>query len=251
VRATASCKFPLLLGATDMAVPAIARRPNHGFTLIEVLVAMLVMSIMALLSWQGIDGMVRANEHNRQRADELAAVHNGLQQWKADLDQMVDSKLSPAPLPAFATSAAKSIDFDGRVLRITRLVSADEVRVVAWGTRGSDGSLASGRKLLRWVSEPVRTRAQWQAAWDQAGRWGQNPSDADRAREVGVLNIEEWQIFYYRNDSWSNPLSESGSESPSSANPDGVRMVLRLATGQLPGGRLTLDWVQPTRGGKA
>ncbi len=234
-----------------MTIPTVARRLPYGFTLVEVLVALLVMSIMAVLSWQGIDGMVRANEHNRQRADELAAVQNGLQQWKADLDQMVDSKLSPVAAQTSATSAAKAIDFDGRVLRITRLVSTDEVRVVAWGTRAADSSSTSSRKLLRWVSEPVRTRAQWQAAWDQAGRWGQNPSDADRAREVSVLNVDEWQIFYYRNDSWSNPLSESGPDASSAINPDGVRMILRLAAGQLPGGRLTLDWVQPTRGGKA
>jgi hypothetical protein len=46
-------------------------------------------------------------------------------------------------------------------------------------------------------------------------------------------------------------LSESGSATQASTNPDGVRLILQLAPGQQPGGRLSLDWVQPTRGGKS
>ena len=224
---------------------------EQGFTLVEVLVALLVMSIMAVLSWQGIDGMARANELNRQRADELAAVQTGLQQWKTDLDQMIEPRLAPAAPTALSTSAAKAIEFDGRVLRVTRMMGVDEVRVVAWGSRRVELATGSSRQLLRWVSEPVRTRSQWQAAWDQAGRWGQNPAAEDRVREVGVLAIDEWQIFYFRNDSWSNPLSDSGAAAASTTHPDGVRMILRLAPGQLPGGQISIDWVQPTRGGKA
>ncbi|NJM43956.1 MAG: hypothetical protein HC858_08220, partial [Brachymonas sp.] len=126
----------------------------------------------------------------------------------------------------------------------------DELRVIAWGSRLMDTAQGSQRRLLRWTSEPIRTRGQWQAAWDQAGRWGQNPSQADRVAEVGVLSIEEWQIFYYRNDAWSNPLSSDGATVASqNANPDGVRLVLKLASGQAPGGSLSVDWVQPTRGG--
>ena len=34
-------------------------RPVHGFTLIEVLVAIGVMALVALLSWRGLDGMAR------------------------------------------------------------------------------------------------------------------------------------------------------------------------------------------------
>jgi general secretion pathway protein J len=103
---------------------------------------------------------------------------------------------------------------------------------------------------MRWVSEPVRTRSEWQAAWDQAARWGQNPSDTERSRETAVLSIDEWQIFYYRNDAWSNPLSADGTATQISTNPDGVRLILQLAPGQIPGGKLSMDWVQPTRGGK-
>lgn len=224
-----------------------------GFTLVEVLVALVVMSLMALLSWQGIDGMAKASAQHRARSDDVAAIQTALLQWRTDLDHMIDaSQTPPAALAGAASaSAAKAVEFDSRVLRITRRFDGDELRVIAWGSRRVETATGSSRRFLRWVSDPIRTRGQWQAAWDQAARWGQNPSEADRAKETGVLNIDEWQIFYYRNDSWSNPLSETGSALQGSTNPDGVRLILQLAPGQQPGGKLSLDWVQPTRGGKS
>ena len=224
-----------------------------GFTLIEVMVALVVMSIMAVLTWQGIDGMARASAQHRARSDDVAAVQTALLQWRTDLDHMIDASQTPPLAQATAAgsaSAAKSIEFDSRILRITRRFEADEIRVVAWGggaaqTSTSTATGNSTRRLLRWVSEPVRTRAQWQAAWDQAARWGQNAGDADRAQEAALMGIDDWQIFYYRNNSWSNPLSQAGSATQSTVNPDGVRLVVQLSPGQQPGGKLTLDWAQP------
>ena len=37
----------------------------RGFTLIELLVAISVMALIAILSWRGIDGMVRTQEATR------------------------------------------------------------------------------------------------------------------------------------------------------------------------------------------
>lgn len=229
-------------------------RSARGFTLIEVLIALVIMSLMAVLTWQGVDGMARATKQHRERADEVAAIQTALAQWRTDLDHMIDaSQTPPAALGGAggSTSTARAIDFDSRVIRITRRFSGDELRVVAWGSRNVDTAQGLQRRFMRWTSEPVRTRGQWQAAWDQAGRWGQNPSSADRAAEVQVLSIEEFQVFYYRNDAWSNPLSSEGvaTAAQASASPDGVRLVLKLAPAQTPGGNLSLDWVQPTRGG--
>lgn len=228
-----------------------ARRRNRakrGFTLIELLVAIGVMSLLAILSWRGLDGMVRAQETTRQRSDGLLVLQAALGQWGTDLDAL---------MPVANTTP---LDWDGQVLRMTRRSSAvpDEgALVVAW-TRRDDGS--SGQ-WMRWQSPPVRTRDEWQQAWDQAAQWARTPGDADRRMEVTLLPLTSWQIFYYRGGAWSNPLSSAGTTTAapatnlgtaaptSSAIPEGVRLQITLPPGQALAGQLTRDWVNPVLGG--
>ena len=237
-----------------------ARRPAlhfpRGFTLIELLVALALMALMALMSWRGIDGMLRTQEQTRTRADALLVLQTALGQWGADLDAML---ALPNTVP---------IDWDGQVLRITRRSSApsDEgALVVAWTRRGT----ASGAQWLRWQSPPLRTRAAWQQAWQQAAQWARNPSSADQQREVALLPIDGWQIFYFRGNAWSNPLSSSGATTPVNASPgaaglpllgttgtagnaampDGVRLLLTPSPGQALAGQITRDWASPLLGG--
>jgi general secretion pathway protein J len=222
------------------------RRHQTGFTLIELLIAIFIMSLLALLSWRGIDSMSRAQDANREHADHIATLQTALAQWQTDLDQM---------LPTAQTSA---IDYNGRLLRITRRYGDNELRVVGWTQRDVDGKT----RWLRWQSKPLGSRAELAAAWLQALQWSQNPGDQERSQEVSIAAIDDWQIFFYRNDSWTNPLS-SGVAATAPANPgapvapgavvalapDGVRLVLKLAQGQALTGTLTRDWVQPIMGG--
>ena len=223
-------------------------RASRGFTLIELLVAIAVMALIAILSWRGLDGMVRAQETTRQRADELLVLQAALGQWGADLDAL---------MPLAGTTP---LDWDGQVLRITRRSSAvpDEgALVVAWTRRSADG--AGGGQWLRWQSPPVRTRDQWQQAWQQAQQWASTPGDADRRMQVTLLPLESWQIFYYRGGAWSNPLSSTGAPEgiaaagvptgAASAVPEGVRLQITLPPGQVLAGQLTRDWVSPLVGG--
>lgn len=215
--------------------PAVAR----GFTLIELLVAISVMALMALLSWRGLDGISRTQLQLQQRGDQVQALQATLGQWGADLDALAEQ---PNQL---------SLDWDGRALRILRRSSAgmdDGLRVVAWARRSIDGA----GQWLRWQSPALRSRSDLELAWQQAQRWAQNPSDEDRLREVRTVALDAWQIFYYRGNSWSNPLSSAGSSAGAGVNgqtPDGVRLVLKLTPGQALSGTLTRDWVRPVLGG--
>lgn len=238
---------------------AASLRPTRGFTLIELLVALSVMALMALLSWRGIDGMVRVQGDMRERMDAVVSLQTGLNQWQTDLDAVVE------------TAQVSGIDYDGRVLRLTRRDSAladRPLRVVGWARRVIEGQHGGRGSWARWQSPPLRSRAELQDAWARAQLWAQNPSDAEKQREVAVVGLDQWQIFYYRNDAWSNPLSAAGdastaasasagtspavSAAPGSALaplPDGIRLVLTLSPGQPLTNVLTKDWIRPVLGG--
>lgn len=222
-----------------------------GFTLIELLVAVAVMALLAMLSWRGLDGMTRVQSQTQAKTDGVLALQAGLAQWQTDLDAL-------AQLPHVPVVSA--LDYDGQVLRLTRRYvdqgmttqpsgsnNSESIRVVAWSQRDMDGK----SQWLRWQSAPLRTRAELLAAWLQAAQWAQNPGDADKKREVTIAAIDKWQIYYYRNDAWSNAMSsaDAAAGSTQTALPDGVRLVLTLSTGQALTGNITRDWVSPTLGG--
>lgn len=223
-----------------------AARRQRGFTLVELLVALFALALLAVLSWRGLDGMTRAQSATETRADEVLTLQVALAQWNADLDALLQ-------LPQFT-----AIDWNGRVLRLTRRSTAsvtDGVVVVGWTRRSVNGV----GMWLRWQSPPLTTRGQVEEAWLKADTWSQNPGDEERRREVAIAPLEEWQIFYFRGDAWTNPLSSDavsgGVATPSPAArgtgaiPDGVRIVLNLPAGQAINGRLTRDWARPTLGG--
>lgn len=246
------------------------QRSHAGFTLVELLVAISIMALMALMSWRGLDGMARTQTALKERADQVAALQTGLLQWQADLDAIQQ------------TPRTVALDWNGRALRITRRGTqgpGDGLRVVAWSRRAeADGA----NWWLRWESPPVTTRGEWRQAWAEADTWAQNPGIDARRREVAIAPMLDWQIVYYRNNTWTNPLSsDAGAALASRANtgilvsglpaplagstagavaaalavvavptlPDGVRLVLTLPAGRAVAGTLVRDWVNPAVGG--
>jgi general secretion pathway protein J len=213
--------------------------PEGGFTLIELLVAISIMAVMTVMAWRGLDGMQSATQQTRVHSDAVLTLEAGLGQWGADLDAMV--------APGASTHAPVAMEWDGRALRLTRRNAAEPdagLVVVAW-TRGNREGTA---QWLRWQSAPVRLHQEWQAAWDGAAQWAQSPSDSARQREIAIVALEQWQIYYYRGGAWSNPLSSSGDAATPGARtalPDGVRLVLGVAAPHPLAGSLTRDWASP------
>ncbi|WP_092952585.1 PulJ/GspJ family protein [Paracidovorax konjaci] len=233
-------------GPLWLHAPPAARRAA-GFTLVELLVAIAIMSLLALMSWRGLDGMVRAQEQTRARADELLVLQAALSQWTADLDALQ------------AIDQTEPIDWDGQVLRLTRRGTAtpDEgAFVVAWARRAVNGT----DQWLRWQSPPLRTRGEWTIAWQRAALWARSGGAGSAGTERGetvLLPLEGWTLFYYRDGAWYNGLSSSATASaaqgigPTAPTniPDGVRLQIVLPPGRALAGTITRDWVNPTNGG--
>ncbi len=274
--------FPAPQGTTQRRADAHKRR-MRGFTLIELLVALVLMAVMAALSWRGLDAMQRHQGSLALHSQEVLSLQNGLAQWTADLEAL---ETQPGQ---------NSMDWDGRALRLLRRGSqsaGEGLVVVAW----AQGQRAQGNVWLRWSSPPLTNRSQMLAAWNQAALWAQNPGDAERVREVIIAPMGSWQIVYFRGGAWSNPLSSgdqvkvtpdapalaasgavgevaadtgkgllgglvgavSGAINPPSqaqtktkteALPDGVRLVLTLPEGAAVSGTITRDWSRSGLGG--
>lgn len=212
---------------------------SRGFTLIEVLVALVLVSLLSLMAWRALEGMGRAGEITSANEQSLQRVQIALAQWTTDLDAVAD------------TGLVQPLDFDGQRLRLTRHSSEPNagIVVVAWLLRTTE----QGRVWQRWASPPVTTRIALQAAWVAAERWSRTPLSEDTARAVTLMPASSWQLFYYRGEAWSNPQSSvGGSGADAFAKlPDGVQLILDVPAGASDGalaGKLTRYWIAPRQG---
>lgn len=206
-------------------------RRTLGFTLIEVLVALGLMALLGLMSWRGLDTLLRTRETTQSRIDSVAMAQVSLGQWRADLN---------AQLALPGAVGDNSLDWNGRVMRIVRRSSTPMVdggdagmQVVAWTLR--DGF------WRRWQSPDLRTHGALAQAWQMAALWGQNPSTELLQQEVMLMPLSAWQVFYFRDNAWTNPLSSAGAGDNLLKNPDAVQLLLQVNAND----KLTVDWVRP------
>ncbi|MDP2005898.1 MAG: prepilin-type N-terminal cleavage/methylation domain-containing protein [Rubrivivax sp.] len=156
---------------------------DAGFTLVEVLVALLMMALLAGLSWQALDGVLRARDDSRVAIDRTVRLSTVLTQWEQDLQALHD------------TSAVPALSFDGQTLRLTRR-SEDGVMLVAWAVRGG--------QWQRWTAPAYVRVGELQEAWLR--------SQQLQGTEPGTVQLtagaSQWQIYFARGGGqWSNAQS--------------------------------------------
>ncbi|MBH9351456.1 type II secretion system protein J [Pseudomonas aeruginosa] len=64
---------------------ATTRRRQAGFTLIEVMVAIMLMAIVSLMAWRGLDSIARASAHLEDSTEQGAALLRALNQLERDI----------------------------------------------------------------------------------------------------------------------------------------------------------------------
>ena len=210
------------------------RGRSPGFTLIEVLVALVVMATMAIMSWRGLDALLKTRDIAQTHLDQSARLQTVMAQWEQDLRSIQDS------------GVVDPLTFDGGSLRITRQQPLG-LQVVSWSVRNG--------RLYRWESVPVQTVAALESSFQRGQQQLAQESQQLRALE----GVSGWQLYCYRGNSWSNCLSSADAVSVSpavpaasgpagaviltgpqrAALPTGVRMVLQFDAGSGFGGPLT------------
>lgn len=208
--------------------PIHARRrvDAHGFTLVEVLVALMVMAVMAVMAWQGVDGIVRSREGSQGRLEQTMRLNTVMAQWEQDWAAVQD------------TGEVDVQAFDGATLRFTRR-TAGGVQVVAWSLRPTD----TGNVWTRWAGPPV-TRAD-----DLKEQWlrSQQLLGNEAGQLTTLTGLASWQLYFYYGNAWANAQSSANVQpNPNGGTarrtlPNGVRLVLGFADGSGQAGSLTRD----------
>lgn len=212
--------------APDRALPSNGR----GFTLVEVLVALLIMSVIAAMGWQGVSAMARAREINAAATERTLRLSALVGQWEQDLQAIYDSPRLPG------------LHFDGAALRLVRRVD-NGVQVVVW-------SLREG-VWRRWAGPTTTQQAMLEQTWMSSLQL----QGAESAQLRLLDGVAGWQVYFFRGQAWSNaqssadlvqentaPPSGTGTGTPGAPAaprallPTGVRLLL-----ELPEGRLTRD----------
>jgi len=226
-----------------------ASRRARGFTLVEVMVALLIMSILAVMAWQGVDGIVRTRAASQARLEQTLRLTTVLGQFEQDLQALQE------------TNAVPGLTFDGATLRLTRRAE-DGLQVVTWSMR-PDADTTS-HAWLRWASPPLRTSTELQETWFQTQQFqGVEPGQLRT-----LSGISRWQVYCWRGNALSNCQSTgnvtrvvpvvpaapaAGESAPAGGNPatpqvqavrqqlpSGLRLVIDFAGGEL-AGTLTRD----------
>lgn len=210
--------------------PPPAAPPSRGFTLVEVLVALMVLALMAAMAWRGVDALMRTREVAQARMESLLRAQSVMAQWEADLQSVISTQVSPGVL------------CEGAALHLTRR-QPDGVQVVTWALRSGN--------LNRWAAAPTTRSEALQEAWMQSFQLLGNEPEQLRT----LQGVSQWQVYFYFGNAWSNcassgdvvvaqPSPASGTPAPSpgkQALPDGVRMVLTFADGGTLAGTVTRD----------
>ncbi len=207
-----------------------SKRPP-GFTLIEVMVALVIMAILAALAFRGIDALVHAKDSALASTDRTLKLNTGMSQFEYDMSQVIDSKVLP-----------QAIMFDGATLRIARR-TPDGVQLVLWTLQD--------RRWQRWASPAYTRMNDLTDAWMRSQQWAAISSTAITVIE----NVDDFQVYVCNpatiatsGCSWNNVQSTQGATATAvSANgaangaatvavmaqPNGIRIVLKLPEGEL------------------
>jgi general secretion pathway protein J len=193
-----------------------------GFTLVEVLVALVIMAILATMAWQGLDGILRARDGSRASIDRTVRMATVLTQWEQDLQGLYDTAVVPP------------LSFDGQTLRLTRRAQGG-VMIVAWSVRGG--------AWQRWTGPVFLRTGELQQSWLRSQQLQGNEAESLTLAE----NATAWQVYFNRGGQWSNaqstgdlvspalppPIPASGADGAAAASlrealPEGVRLVITL-----------------------
>lgn len=158
--------------------------PNaeKGFALLEVIVALVIMALVGLMAWRGMDAMIRGREVIDRRANQDADYSQLVRQFERDCQSVLGrdelSALGNAQAGG-AGSAVSAVAAGAKNIWFLRRYRQDGLD--AWLVAGYGMGTAG---LLRWTSRPLMQRSEAGALWFGISR------DPDLASSDLLVSLE-------------------------------------------------------------
>ena len=182
-----------------------------GFTLVELLVAISILALVAVLGWRGLDGIVRARVSLTQQMEVTRGMQLAFAQMQSDCEHI--------PVDGALLGTRPYLLFDKERLTMVRLsmVENEPTRMQVVSYRVREGV------LLRRESLATRNMTELDVMWKAA------TSDADTTEPVALqtgitgIGVQNWA-----NNSWQiiqAPLAAAGVAAPGTTY--GLQVVLQ------------------------
>ncbi|MGJ7498847.1 type II secretion system protein GspJ [Variovorax sp. ZT5P49] len=174
-----------------------------GFTLIEVMIAIVIMAVLSLIAWRGLDSMSRANTQLQARTEETAQLMRALQQIQRDLTWRTTVELPSGDIdapPQEGTSQPSPAPSGGRPqLPVFLLPAGMEARRLNQApfliefVRAAPATPGRWQRVQWWLERGTLYRAAGAAAVDYPLP---QPQPADRVavlEDIASFEVRAWE----------------------------------------------------------
>ncbi|UGQ46132.1 prepilin-type N-terminal cleavage/methylation domain-containing protein [Massilia endophytica] len=186
-----------------------AFRTKRGFTLVELLVAITVLAIVAVLGWRGLDGIVRSRVQLTGTMEQMRGMQLAFAQMQSDLEQLAGKKL----------------------LKDRANLAADNARLVFVRTTFPENAASQLQVVSYRVRDGVLTRRESPSTRDLAqldGLWQAAMSDSDPVAGVAMQGqVDTMGVRVWQGGNWQAP-GNGGATAPGADTPLGLEMSLKL-----------------------